>query len=220
MCNLDCLVWAERHLGPEHVSDKRVIEVGSYNYNGTLRDTVLELNPAEYIGVDLCHGPGVDMLCDVENLVEKFGMDSFDLVISTCMLEHVRGWDRAVSNIKNICKAGGIILLIVPAVWEYHGCPYDFWRFDSKDVQQLFSDCEILTLEQDHGTETLVYALIRKPVLFIENDLSHYVLYSVVTRRTIHSISSHRWYAFRTITAIQQRLHRVRQIFRRVMMSL
>jgi hypothetical protein len=95
-----------------------------------LKKTYLELlKPAEYVGVDITKGPGVDIICPAENLTEKFGRESFDVVIATCLLEHVRNWKKSVSNFKNICKSNGIILVIAPSKWTFHEFPYDFWRY-------------------------------------------------------------------------------------------
>lgn len=107
MCNVNCIVFGATNLQEKDVKGKRVIEVGSLNVNGSLRPLIESLCPKKYVGVDIVEGPGVDMICDAENLVEKFGDSSFDVVITTELLEHVRNWKKVVSNIKNICTSGG-----------------------------------------------------------------------------------------------------------------
>lgn len=188
MCNMNCIRWAAQRLCIEEVKGKRIIEVGSYDVNGSLRYIVELLQPAEYIGVDIVKGPGVDIICPIDNLVKMFGKESFDVVISTCTLEHIKDWKKAIQNIKNICKPNGIILIIVPSDWPYHEYPYDFWRYKRKDVENIFSDCEILNLEEDPKKPSLVYAKIRKPSKFTEKDLSDYQLHSVIVNRRIIEI--------------------------------
>lgn len=180
MCNVNCIKWGANNVTEKEVMGKRVIEVGSYDVNGSLRYLIKHLRPSGYIGIDITNGPGVDIICPVEKMAEKFNENSFDLVICTCVLEHVRYWKEAVSNLKKICKPNGIILLIVPSKWTFHEFPYDFWRYDKEDIKEIFSDCEMLILEEDPKTPSLVYAKIRKPVNFVENDLSNYELYSVI----------------------------------------
>ena len=62
MCNEACIGFGQRMLTPEIVNNKRVIELGSYNVNGSLRDHVLSLNPLYYVGVDMVAGPCVDVV--------------------------------------------------------------------------------------------------------------------------------------------------------------
>lgn len=188
MCNVNCLVWGAKHISPEEIRGKRVIEVGSYDVNGSLRSIVNLLQPKEYVGVDVTPGPGVDKVVSACDLAGEFGKDSFDFVVTTCTLEHVRYWKPAISNLKNICRPQGTILFIVPSRCAYHGYPYDFWRYSVKDVENIFSDCKILSLEEDKTAPSLVYAKIIKPVDFSENKLDKYELYSVVTRSKVNEI--------------------------------
>ncbi|MEZ0346221.1 MAG: methyltransferase domain-containing protein [Infirmifilum sp.] len=64
--------------------------------------------PREYVGVGIEPGLFVDVLAPAEGLVERFGEDSFDVVISTELLEHVREWRLAVSNMKRVLKPGAL----------------------------------------------------------------------------------------------------------------
>jgi len=67
----------------------RVLEVGSYNVNGSLRDWILgNLCVTAYIGVDIQPQQRyVDVVADASTL--PFRDESFDVVISTETLEHV-----------------------------------------------------------------------------------------------------------------------------------
>lgn len=76
-------------LGPV-VKGGYVLEVGACDVSGSIRPIISEaFGPAEYIGVDIVPGPGVDKVCAAEDLVAVFGEDRFDCVISTEMLEHL-----------------------------------------------------------------------------------------------------------------------------------
>jgi len=190
MCNVDCIRWGAKNLTKEEIKGKKIIEVGSYDVNGTLRYVVELLEPTEYVGTDVIGGPGVDIICPAENLVEKFGKEKFDIVISTCVLEHIRDWKKTISNIKNICKPNGIILIIVPSKWPFHEYPYDFWRYKKEDIKNIFSDCTIMVLEEDSQMPSLVYAKVKKPKNFIENDLSEYQCHSVIVNKRISEIQN------------------------------
>lgn len=188
MCDVNCLVWGAKHLVLAEVQGKRVCEVGSYDVNGSLRHIVQLLEPAEYVGVDIVAGPGVDVICPAQELVARLGEARFDIVLSTCMLEHVRDWKSAVSNIKRICKPNGLILIIVPYKWFYHEYPGDFWRYSPEDLRHIYSDCSILALDHDTTALANVYAKVRKPTAFQENDLSDYCLHSVVVNHRTREI--------------------------------
>ena len=196
MCNVNCIKWGAEKLTKQEVKGKKVIEVGSYDVNGSLRYLTELLEPAEYIGVDIVEGPGVDLICPGEKLVEKFGKDSFDVVLSTCVLEHVRDWKGYISNLKNVCKPNGIILVIAPSVWVFHEFPYDFWRYKKSDIENIFSDCDILILDEDPMPPSLVYAKIKKPEKFTEKNLSDYQLYSVICNKKKSEIEDKNFKSF------------------------
>lgn len=188
MCNVNCIKWISLNISKEDIHDKRVIEVGALDVNGSARYVIQLLEPREYIGIDIEYGSGVDVICPAEEMVERFGRESFDVVISTSLLEHIRDWKRVVSNIKNICKINGIIYVIIPSVYPYHEYPGDYWRYSREDIKNIFSDCKILTLDEDATPPSLVYAKIRKPEKFSEIDMSNYQLYSIVRNRRITEV--------------------------------
>ena len=189
MCNVACIVFGVKNLTQGEVQGKKVIEVGSYDVNGSLRPVVESWGAAEYVGVDIVPGPGVDVICKAENLVEKFGKQSFDVVISTELLEHVRDWKKVIANIKGICRPNGTILITTRSYgFGYHAYPHDFWRYEVEDMKQIFSDCEILGLEKDFQAPG-VFVKVRKPKSFAEKDLSNYNLYSVVANKRVREIA-------------------------------
>ncbi len=53
MCTIECIMFGAQNLCKEEVAGKRVLEIGSYNVNGSLRQIVKSWGPAEYIGVDI-----------------------------------------------------------------------------------------------------------------------------------------------------------------------
>jgi hypothetical protein len=90
MCTVGCLMFGIRNLRPEDVAGRDVIEVGACEVLGSLRPIVESWGPGSYLGVDIVSGNGVDEICDAEDLVERYGPERFDVVISTEMIEHTR----------------------------------------------------------------------------------------------------------------------------------
>jgi SAM-dependent methyltransferase len=182
MCNQACLAYGERQLGDADIRGRRVIEVGARNVNGSLRGYVEGFAPAEYIGVDIEAGPGVDQVCNAEELVSRFGAERFDLVICTEMLEHVRDWRVVISNLKRLVAPGGVLLVTTRSIgFPYHAFPWDFWRYENDDMRAIFSDLEIENVESD-PTAPGVFMTARRGSRLVENDLSGFELYSMVRR--------------------------------------
>ncbi len=186
--NVQCILFGAIQLKKEEIEGKRVIEVGSSDVNGSLRPLLETYNPKEYIGVDISAGKGVDLICDAGDLAAKFGSRSFDVVISTELLEHVKDWRLAIHNIKDICKPAGKLLITTRSFgFVYHGYPSDFWRFEAEDMEYIFKDFIIEKLERDPQNGVLIKA--RKPENFTEIDLSEYKLYSIVADKRIKELT-------------------------------
>jgi 2-polyprenyl-3-methyl-5-hydroxy-6-metoxy-1,4-benzoquinol methylase len=206
MCNINCIGFGEKNLTAADVRGKRVIEIGSYDVNGSLRPYVMSMKPAEYVGVDIAKGYGVDVVCSAEHLRERFGDERFDVVISTEMIEHVRDWRKVISNMKNLCRPGGIVLITTRSYgFEYHGWPYDFWRFEVSDMEEVFSDFRMVHIESD-SMDPGVFISARKPDDFTERSLSDIELYSVVAERRVRDVDDATMEKFRKAHEDEYRL--------------
>jgi SAM-dependent methyltransferase len=205
MCNRACIEFGRSQLRPDEVAGRDVLEVGSLDVNGSLRSVVEAMGPGRYVGVDLAPGPGVDQICDAGDLMRRFGRASFDVVLCTEVVEHVRDWRGVVANLKGVLKTGGILILTTRSCgFKYHGYPYDFWRYEIGDLQVIFSDLTVLALERDPLAPG-VFVKARRPESFVEKDLSNHALHSVLTARRMREIRR------RDVVALTVR-HRLRRI--------
>jgi len=211
MCNVSGLIFAVLNIEKSNIEGKRVLEVGALDVNGSVRPILERFGPAEYIGVDLINGKGVDRICRVEDLVTLFGPSSFDLVVASELLEHVRDWRTAVSNLKNVCKPNGIILITTRSPgFKYHGYPDDYWRYDEDDFLTIFSDFEILRLEGDPAAPG-VFFKGKKPIYFTEIDLSDISLFSILLSEKKVMIDD------ATLDRYTRRLSRKKQIRKKIL---
>lgn len=86
---------------PQYFDDVSVIEMGSLNINGTVRD--FYDNPRTYIGIDLGWGPGVDMVCESQNVM--LPDNSFDVAVSAECFEHNPHWLETFVNMHRLAKS-------------------------------------------------------------------------------------------------------------------
>ena len=87
------------------IAGARILEIGSYNVNGTIRD--LFSTASEYTGVDLTDGPGVDLVAFGHELDRPDG--SFDITLSGECFEHDQHWRETFTNMVRMTKPGGLV---------------------------------------------------------------------------------------------------------------
>ena len=189
MCNVAVIEFFIENIEIEEFKGKRVLEVGSKYVNGSVRPLIERFcSPKEYIGIDIEAGKFVDLILPVEKLVEYFGSESFDVVITTELLEHIQNWRLVISNLKEVLKRGGYIYITTRSYgFPFHAYPHDYWRYEVKDIQKIFSDFEILKLIKDHE-DPGVFLKARKPFNYSPNNLQDIALYSMILGKRITSI--------------------------------
>lgn len=66
----------------------------------------------------------------------------------------------------------------------YHNYSNVFWRYELDDLKKVFSDYEIIALENDLIAPG-VFLKAKKPDEFVENNLKTHYLYSVVADQRV-----------------------------------
>jgi SAM-dependent methyltransferase len=189
MCNVAGIVFGVTSFTPDEIKGKTVLEVGSLDVNGSLQPIFKSWKPKKYVGADIEMGPGVDVVVSGEDLMTKFKPESFDVVISTETMEHVRDWRKVISNLKAVCKPEGTIVVTTRSLgFFFHAYPYDFWRYEVADMKKIFEDCTICKLESDPQNPG-VFIKVKKPKNFKEKDLSNLKLHSMVANKRIKDVS-------------------------------
>lgn len=89
---------------PQFFTDKRVLEIGSYNINGTMRDFFFA---CKYIGLDVMEGHSVDVVCKGHEY--KAPRESFDTVLSCECFEHDPYWKETFGNMYRLVRPGGLL---------------------------------------------------------------------------------------------------------------
>lgn len=117
----------------------KILEIGSKDY-GSTENFRTYFKDAEYIGVDMEEGKGVDYILDLAKNTGDLEWHSFDLIICCSVLEHVdKPWIFAM-NVTKLLKKDGLLFISVPWVWRYHPYPDDYYRFSWRGIVQLFDN--------------------------------------------------------------------------------
>ena len=91
---------------PAQFTATRVLEVGSLDINGSVREL---FSACDYTGVDLQLGPGVDLACPGQLLALPSG--HFDTVISAECFEHNPFWRETLANMLRMTRPGGLVVI-------------------------------------------------------------------------------------------------------------
>jgi len=94
------------HLYPKNFHNANVLEVGSLDINGSVRQFFVD---CDYIGLDLGDGKGVDVICQGQDYDEPD--ETFDTVISCECFEHNPEWVATFKNMYRMTKVGGLIIM-------------------------------------------------------------------------------------------------------------
>lgn len=115
-----------------------VLDVGSYDVNGTFRD-LITARGWHYTGLDQVDGPNVDVVA-TDPFHFPFGDATFDVVISGSTMEHVTSFWRWIPELVRVLKPGGY--LAIHTHWQFpeHRFPVDNWRFMPDGIKFLFDE--------------------------------------------------------------------------------
>ncbi len=94
---------------PKFFKNVDVLEVGSYNINGSCRQYFEGCN---YIGIDLAPGKDVDVMCSGKDFKSA---TQFDTVLSTETFEHDPDWKLTFENMHRLAKPEGLIVFTCAA---------------------------------------------------------------------------------------------------------
>jgi len=106
MCHMEQLVFFKKIQlrMPEYFEDTKVLEVGSLDINGSIRQF---FKAKEYIGLDVGPGPGVDVVCEGQNF--DYPDEYFDVTVSSECFEHNPFWLETFLNMVRMTRSGGLV---------------------------------------------------------------------------------------------------------------
>jgi SAM-dependent methyltransferase len=134
-----------------------VLEVGSYNVNGTVRD----LFPQPYVGLDMREGPGVDVVADVTEAM--IASRHYGTVVCVETLEHVAEPQGALYAMQRALRPGGLFVGTWPFIFEVHDYPSDYWRVTPAGFAYLLDKAGFVDIVTARPWTTHVVATARCP---------------------------------------------------------
>jgi SAM-dependent methyltransferase len=98
-----------------------------------------------YTAFDMVAGPHIDMVGDVHATGLPSG--SFDTILCTEVLEHIREPWRMVEEIARLLRPGGTCILTTPFLLPFHADPHDYFRYTLEGVTWLFERARLRIVE-------------------------------------------------------------------------
>lgn len=126
-----------KHLARADWPQASVLDVGSYNVNGTLRG-VVEKRGWTYTGLDIVPGDNVDVVAE-HPYEYPFADGFFDAVISCSTMEHVAAIWLWVPELVRILRPGGLLVIVAPNRWKVGHSPPDCWRILPDGMEYLLT---------------------------------------------------------------------------------
>ena len=130
-----------------------VLDVGSYDVNGTHKGNFADNPNWKYTGIDVEAGPNVDIVAINEY---NLGLpdESYDVVISGSTAEHVKNIFDWVKEIARVTKKGGLVCIITPSRIDEHRFPVDCWRIMPDGMIYMFEVANLINIrsEIDYNT--------------------------------------------------------------------
>lgn len=99
------------------------------------------LNVTDYIGLDIESGLNYDLVkADFlwDGVVMPFENESFDVVLSTEVLEHVPDPYIYMAEVRRVLKPGGVFFFTVPFMMSLHEVPHDYYRYTPFALELIF----------------------------------------------------------------------------------
>lgn len=88
---------------------RHIGDFGGRNINGAIRDL---MPTALWSGIDLVEGPDVDYTCDL-TLDWPEGYGTFDIIVSTELLEHVEDWRSVIRTMTQALSPNGLEMVFI-----------------------------------------------------------------------------------------------------------
>ncbi len=116
----------------------RVLEIGPDQFPSAFQIITQDM-PLTWHTVDIAQHPKLTYIARDEYSF-PIPDESYDIVVSGSVIEHVRKIWAWMKELSRICKTGGHIITVNPISWTYHPAPFDCWRIFPEGMKALYDD--------------------------------------------------------------------------------
>lgn len=122
----------------------RVLEIGPDKFPSTYQ-TLMAGGSFTWETLDLYEDERLTY-CSKSQYSFPIADNTFDVVLSAQVLEHVRKIWLWTKELSRICKPGGVVITVSPVSWPYHEAPVDCWRAYPEGMRALYEDASLEVL--------------------------------------------------------------------------
>lgn len=126
----------------------------------------------------------------------EFADESYDMVISGQVLEHVEYFWCSLLEMQRVLKKGGILANIAPSHWQEHRAPFDCYRYYADGFRAMTKFIgleEIYTFAEQFGMQCDAVSVAKKPHTLPAPDSlyrqAHEALLKILPQKTISEVS-------------------------------
>src|SRR5437870_10165854 len=128
----------------------RVLEIGPDGFPSTYRQLVAE-KKLSWETLDLYRDDRLTYTA-LSEYAFPIADNSYDLVISGQVIEHVRKIWVWMKEVARVCRVGGIVITVNPVSWPYHEAPIDCWRAFPEGIRALYEDSSLEVILSEWGS--------------------------------------------------------------------
>lgn len=148
------------HASPYFKDGITVLEIGA-DSNPSTYQKALNLKSVDWQTLDISAETKPTILTKNEYQF-PIPENTYDVVLSGNVIEHVKKIWLWVSELSRICKKGGAVITVNPLSWPFHEYPVDCWRiypegmkalYEHAGLEVVFCSCENRELASADGTQ-------------------------------------------------------------------
>lgn len=122
------------------------------------------------VGADFQGNTNADCLVGPQGQLDSIADGTFDVVLSTQVLEHVEDPRAYLREAYRVLKAGGVLIVSTHGMYRYHPDPVDYWRWTRTGLE-----LEIARVGFQVLRTRSVFRMPSVAVMFWQNSTEYYV---------------------------------------------
>lgn len=135
----------EKHVKPILNDGMRILEIGPDSFPSTLQRLSGNLKVACWDTLDIYGNPNLTYQSSQEYEF-KIQSDSYDVVLSAQVIEHVKKPWMWFPELARVTKPGGLVITIAPISYPFHEAPVDCWRIYPDGMKALFEEAGLISI--------------------------------------------------------------------------